>query len=537
MCSIPVHTNLIREPYLDHSKINNSVKNVFEQIYLNMDSVRFPSKWCRLIPGNSKSVIYSKILLRDIDLKPYFERSVSIDEKATIKCSYMNDTIQISHLKLKTNFIQNIQELEDIICKVDSAIVCEGVNMPTEALKYKTNTLCTDSNGQFQHMRCSLIVNEELTINRLNDSEITQQCKFCKIALIRCQRKKLRMKHTPVVKRVHLLCTPSKLTKLKLLRRRNKNVKELNRRAGKQLKSQLKICETKCSKLDESTILQNLTSNNIPKNYQLVIKEIIATSKRKSPKGNRYTEDWIMLCMLLHIRSPAGYSFMQNNKLLPLPSVRRIREYLSMINTTYGFDKQFFDILKKHLETKTDLQKHGVLIFDEISLRESVALNSKSLTYTGLLDFGEEDDEMKNLPKATDINSKATHVLVFMFQPIADNYTQPIGVFASKGPVNGQTLAKLIIKAVLLLEKAGARVHGFVSDGAQTNRRVWSEFGTSGKLGSSKTHIEHFADSSRKFFAFSDTPHLIKCVRNRLYNNRQLRVIIQFFLELIIIQY
>jgi len=157
----------------------------------------------------------------------------------------------------------------------------------------------------------------------------------------------LNTKNTPVVKRVCLLCTPSKLEKLKLLCQHNKNIRELNRRTGKQLnklKSQLNICQTKCSNLDESTILKNLTSNNIPKNYQLVIKEIIATSKRKSSKGNRYTEDWIMLCMLLHIRSPAGFSFMQNNKLLPLPSARRIREYLSTINTTCGFDKQFFDI-------------------------------------------------------------------------------------------------------------------------------------------------------------------------------------------------
>lgn len=102
-----------------------------------MDSVRFPSNWCRLVTGNNKSIIYIKILPRENDLKPYFERSVSIDEKATIKCSYMNDAISISHLKLNSNLIQNIQELEEIICKMDSAIMCKGVNIPTEALKYK----------------------------------------------------------------------------------------------------------------------------------------------------------------------------------------------------------------------------------------------------------------------------------------------------------------------------------------------------------------------------------------------------------------
>lgn len=126
MSSIPVHTNLIREPNLDHSKITNSIKNIFEQIYLNIDSVQFPSKWCRIIPRNNKNVIYSKIVLKEFNLKPYFERSVSIDENATIKCSYMNDTIQISYLKLNSNLVQSIQKLEDVICKVDSAIMCEG---------------------------------------------------------------------------------------------------------------------------------------------------------------------------------------------------------------------------------------------------------------------------------------------------------------------------------------------------------------------------------------------------------------------------
>lgn len=66
-----------------------------------------------------------------------------------------------------------------------------------------------------------------------------------------------------------------------------------------------------------------------------------------------------MLCVLLYIQSPDGYSFMQSHKLLPLLSVRKTREYLVMIHTTCGFDKQFFVLFKKQLKTKTDLQKHG----------------------------------------------------------------------------------------------------------------------------------------------------------------------------------
>jgi len=99
---------------------------------------------------------------------------------------------------------------------------------------------------------------------------------------------------------------------------------------------------------------------------------------------------------------------------------------------------------------------------------------------------------------------------------LADNYSQPIAVFASRGPVKGLTLVKLLMKVTILLEKAGAFLHGFISDSAVTNRKVWSELGISGKLNSCNSHIEHFNDPKRKFFAFSDTSHLIKNVRNRL---------------------
>jgi len=118
------------------------------------------------------------------------------------------------------------------------------------------------------------------------------------------------------------------------------------------------------------------------------------------------------------------------------------------------------------------------------------------------------------MPKAIVVNSKATHGLVFMFQPLADSYTQPVGVFASRGSANGIKFSKLIIKAVSLLEKLGIYIHGFVSDEAQSNNQVWTEFGISGKLKLlhiSFTHIEHFLNPKRKF-AFSGTPHLIKHV-------------------------
>lgn len=133
------------------------------------------------------------------------------------------------------------------------------------------------------------------------------------------------------------------------------------------------------------------------------------------------------------------------------------------------------------------------------------------------MDFGEDK-------KANDIKEQATQALVFMFQPLVDNYTQPLAMFASKGPVVGIELAKLLIKCIILLEESGAVVHGFVSDGAQTNRKMWLELGIDGRKNSLKNWLTHPLDNNRKIFAFSDTPHLIKNVRNRLYNQKVLKV-------------
>lgn len=112
-----------------------------------------------------------------------------------------------------------------------------------------------------------------------------------------------------------------------------------------------------------------------------------------------------------------------------------------------------------------------------------------------------------------------------MFQPLADSYTQAVGVFASKGPTKGIVLAQLVIKAITLLEKAGAIIHGVISDGASTNMKLWTEMGLSGMMGREKNWFEHPLDSARKVFMFSDTPHLFKNTRNRIFNNREIQVI------------
>ncbi|CAH1736906.1 unnamed protein product [Aphis gossypii] len=135
----------------------------------------------------------------------------------------------------------------------------------------------------------------------------------------------------------------------------------------------------------------------------------------------------------------------------------------------------------------------------------------------GLEDFGEE---LNN----TNSSQKANHALVLMWQSLADNFVQPIAVFASHGTVKGVDLAKLVIRAILLMENAGGQVVGLTSDGATTNRTMWNLLGICPNSENFKNYFENPYDSSRKVFVFSDTPHLLKTIRNRLYEKKQLLV-------------
>jgi len=88
----------------------------------------------------------------------------------------------------------------------------------------------------------------------------------------------------------------------------------------------------------------------------------------------------------------------------------------------------------------------------------------------------------------------------------------------------GADLTKLIVKAILLLEKAGGKVVGLTGDGATTNRNMLKLLGISANEDNFKNYFNNPYDNTRKVYVFSDAPHLMKTIRNCLYKKKQLRV-------------
>lgn len=154
-----------------------------------------------------------------------------------------------------------------------------------------------------------------------------------------------------------------------------------------------------------------------------------------------------------------------------------------------------------------------------MTCRKGRGVHLKTMEFTGIQNFdGAAGEETTNMEKL------AYKALVFMFTSLTDRFCQPIGMFGAKGATNSNVLAPLLLQAIIKVEMAGGKVHAFVADGASTNRSMWTEFGISGKIESTRWCFENPCDPNRSIYALSNAPHSVKCVRNRLQEQRQLKV-------------
>ena len=222
----------------------------------------------------------------------------------------------------------------------------------------------------------------------------------------------------------------------------------------------------------------------------------------------RYTDKFLLDSLLLKIKSPRGYRHCVKHDLLPLPSETHLRKLTKGLKCSYGVNKHALTAISNYFQNEKDDNKRlGIVIFDEVKLREEIRFNSSSLKLDGFVDLGDLTPEDKK-------NACANHALVFMFIPLLHNWIQPVAIYASRNATPGDILAKILIEVIIQLEQSGARVIGFTSDGSQSNKKAWVNLGICGKKGNINCSFKNPIDQERRVWAFSDFVHILKCIRN-----------------------
>ncbi|KAH9384312.1 hypothetical protein HPB48_026305 [Haemaphysalis longicornis] len=185
-----------------------------------------------------------------------------------------------------------------------------------------------------------------------------------------------------------------------------------------------------------------------------------------------------------------------------------------MLRVKSGLGTRFFSTFKKKIATKSCSERQGIMVFDEIPVRKEMGVSAKTMTYAGLVDFGETANSLDEL---------SDHGLVFTFRAFGDCYSLPVAAFASKGPTKGTVLTQLVVKSIVLLENAGVFVGEILCDGAATNRAMWKQFCLRRELTCTRNSFVHPLDDKFSVHVLPDEPLLVKRVRNGLLKQKVLR--------------
>lgn len=80
-----------------------------------------------------------------------------------------------------------------------------------------------------------------------------------------------------------------------------KKYSRANVRVGR-LQNHLKEVQNQMKLVTKSTLDEMLESSKIPKCQSELINEIFKAARLKNPKNRKYSENWLLLCMLFQIR-------------------------------------------------------------------------------------------------------------------------------------------------------------------------------------------------------------------------------------------
>lgn len=161
----------------DQSKVIGIIDSIeifsFSKLQENINSIIFPNGWSRHdIPG--KLIMFSFFIVKTKDIlienyvpTPILYKRVCLGFNLNVQCFVMNMSVNTD--LFGSNKLNCSKDLEDILKQFDTSIICKGYKLKEKLLHSKTTY--TDPAGNFRHIMCPLILNQN------ND------CKYCNKAI------------------------------------------------------------------------------------------------------------------------------------------------------------------------------------------------------------------------------------------------------------------------------------------------------------------------------------------------------------------
>lgn len=365
-----------------------------------------PKTWCMLF--EEKCMSFCKLGM--IKCQGMVIYSVSITDAMEVTVFYMGNVANLQH----PSHIVRLNQLINLFSLLDSLHECPG-NPDDELQKaISSSRVGIHDSHTWRHINCA----------RLTERDRCLPCRKFRRVLQTAAAHKHKYVHRKICKRAERLRTVDRL------RRRVDVLRAVSLRLKKSLSNATN------SSLDK--LLEPLSPNQ-----QLAVKHCMRQVQAKSARGMRYDHRWILACILLRIKSPKAYEHLRDHSFLALPTRRTLGQYIDVVNAETGIAEDVIKLISQRVNSAAE--RRGVLMFDEVKLREGIRFNSKLMEFDGLVDFSEfQDTKNQNIPADTG--------LVFMYRPVMGQWVQSVGMFLSRGATPASVLSKILLKLILALE-------------------------------------------------------------------------------------
>ncbi|KAG0413268.1 hypothetical protein HPB47_009572 [Ixodes persulcatus] len=177
----------------------------------------------------------------------------------------------------------------------------------------------------------------------------------------------------------------------------------------------------------------------LPPKQQECVRQCFSAAKKRSSKGNTYSKDWVLECILMKMKSARLYEHLRKHDIISLPSKSTLKRYLRIYKSGYGFNHKVLKQLKQKTRHISSFKRRGGLLVDEIKLSEHLTV-TPSGHIEGFVDIGSSMTEGQNVV--------CDHGMIIMFVPFTGKWTQIIGAFATNGNAKAEELAKVSMRPV-----------------------------------------------------------------------------------------
>ena len=130
----------------------------------------------------------------------------------------------------------------------------------------------------------------------------------------------------------------------------------------------------------------------------------------------------------LKMLSSAAYHAARTSGFMSLPLERSLRDYIHYYHSKAGFHSTVNDHLMREAKTDelTEIEKHVVILLDEMKVREDIVFNKTSGEVVGLVHLGDVNSGLHSFEQnvARDVEIPvATHVLGYFLSAMSAFFT------------------------------------------------------------------------------------------------------------------